>query len=85
MIKDTKNIYRIEEKYDITNKDGYVVQSYQEQDRTVFSDDEVSDIKRNCFCDAYLSANNYVKESDNKPLTIYRTLTITEILIQEVK
>lgn len=79
MIKTLSSNLIIKERFDIKdNRTDEILQSYENEDIDIVFD--------KCFCDAYVSAVNYVKEHNLEgKVTIYRTVISTQTVEQEVK
>lgn len=78
MIKTESEIFVVNERYDIVDETGYVLESYAEEQKTFQRWEEVMELEETAWCDAYLSAKNFVKEScsQQSTLTINRVLDI---------
>ena len=83
MIKTESEIYVVNERFDIVDESGYVVESYTEEQQTLKSWGEVEGLKDMAWCDAYVSAKNYIKEKGGN-LTINRVLEVKMTTVQLV-
>ncbi|MEE3344390.1 MAG: hypothetical protein VZS44_09890 [Bacilli bacterium] len=84
MIKKLKETYELHEKYSVEDDDQtYIV--YEEGDMHLDRDIDKGAVLRDCFCDAYVSAKNYINEHNLEGKAIIkRTITITNVIEQEV-
>jgi hypothetical protein len=83
MIKTESEIFVVNERYDIVDESGYVVESYAEEQKTIPRWEEVIELEETAWCDAYLSAKNYIKENGGN-LIINRVLEIKTTKVQLV-
>lgn len=83
MIKTESEIYIVNERYDIVDESGYVIESYAEEQKTNLRWEEIMELEETAWCDAYLSAKNYIKENGGN-LIINRVLEIKTTKVQLV-